>query len=378
MAYNFNLDIPNMTNKQLTNIIDSNDKEHTEELLFFGNQKGMARRRMKRVYKKNRTEVHLLVVLCRMARRTQAGLELIHRASAHNLSVFKYLESYGNDEVHDSTDYQMHLEHITGNDDSSSPVMVSDVTLDANNSSAPTQGDQSEIATMYQSTEEQEEYDLGSPPSSPDAHYVMSVEECIDHYNLSVPNPPPSNHIMQPDASHSPDKVYDGSDDTCTPQIVNNVSLTTPLHQQDNLAQIPTKYVNHASVSTSDKAHKSQRYQFEGFMSSFSNYERDRKRLNDLIRVLSINKSISSRTTGQALKIIMRETSRRTLSEGSDDELKALLKDINQRLKRRRSKRGGYRQHIKDTRVKKKLSRSQKRKIRKNNADRKIKYGYDS
>lgn len=70
-----------LTNHVLIFALESTELEHTEPLLFFGNQKGRARRTLKRLYENSTKEVHLLLVIFRMCRRTSAKIELQNRAS---------------------------------------------------------------------------------------------------------------------------------------------------------------------------------------------------------------------------------------------------------------------------------------------------------
>ena len=96
----FNHTLSTLTNQELISAMNSDHEENTESLLFFGNEKGRARRTLKRVYQRHVNEVNLLVVLLRMCRRTSARIELQKRAALLNLPLSKYIANHCNGIVH--------------------------------------------------------------------------------------------------------------------------------------------------------------------------------------------------------------------------------------------------------------------------------------
>lgn len=73
----------------------------------------------------------------------------------------------------------------------------------------------------------------------------------------------------------------------------------------------------------------------------------------------------------------MKETSRSLLHKGTDLQLVDIITEINTRCRARRSKRGGYRQRVKEGTVRVPTSKSKKRRRRKQIAERRVRYCYD-
>lgn len=63
-----------LTNKEHIYALVATELEHTKSIIYFGNEKGRAKRTLKTVYQNTTEGVHLLVVLLRVCRRTAARM----------------------------------------------------------------------------------------------------------------------------------------------------------------------------------------------------------------------------------------------------------------------------------------------------------------
>lgn len=107
-----NLNVKEMTNKDLIELANYNGNECDDEETFFGSDR--SRRRHQRNNKKTEEKIHFLVVLTKLSRRMEATVEVSSRATKAGCSLSSFISLYNNEEVHPSFPYDFKYSDFLG------------------------------------------------------------------------------------------------------------------------------------------------------------------------------------------------------------------------------------------------------------------------
>lgn len=392
MTDQFGVQLSKLTNKQLVSLIEETDQEKTEEMVFFGNSKGMARRRLKRLYDKQTNEVHLLIVLSRMAQKTQAGMELINRASLFNMSVTSYLQSYGGDVIHAAPKYDVCHEHITGESDthlcdyyvpprpretqsSQGLFHIYNRSYDLNHQ--PITG-----AVVNKTNDNNKTYGYNTVRKE-----ILSSKKLHHPKNTSInanARSHPFNNLLRGRIERRNNVAHtinhsNSFDLSITSEISPRQGEGCSPHpvEKNHYHRPPSPSTNH-QTSQGVRSEKNVKFArqvvpekhlyetFEDWMKSFYSYAEGRERLNTILDKLAASMRLTNRTRAFVLQQVTSASPIFDLESIDDEHLKNIITDINKRIVRKRGNRGGKR--LKERKERPpigQLSSSKRRKIRK-------------